>query len=75
MSLQNELDTKRTMLDALRSNLASIESDKFFKKKNDDNDWRVAQLKENLIRCQQEIWDLEKEIIALRNIFLLSSSL
>lgn len=67
MSLQNELDTKRTMLDALRSNLASIESDQFFKKKNDDNDWRVAQLKENLIRCQQEIWDLEKEIIALRN--------
>lgn len=66
MSLQNELDTKRTMLDGLRSQLASIESDQFFKKKN-DNDWRTAQLKENIIRCQEEIWGLEKQVIALRN--------
>lgn len=63
MNLQNRLDNMRVMLDTLRSNLASLESASLLKKEPSD-EYRKTQLKENIIRAQQEIYDLERQIIA-----------
>jgi len=66
MSLQSQLDTKRTMLDALQANLRNIEDIGQVYKKKCDDDWRIQNLKDSIVRCQGEIYEIERQIIAMR---------